>query len=96
MAKIEADFGLRSTWFFRWRTADPEVIRRLRTQGFAVGFHYETLTRRMINRAGTTIDAATLASCRIELDGEIERFIRLFGPIKSVVSPRRHARAGSS
>ena len=47
----------------------------------------------MINRAGTTIDAATLASCRIELDGEIERFIRLFGPIKSWPRPRRrHAR----
>ncbi len=84
MARIEARFNLDSTWYFRWRTADPEVIRQLRAHGFTVGLHYETLTRRLISRADTRIDAALLDSCRTELREEIRGFMRRFGPIRSV------------
>src|SRR5205085_9408181 len=45
MASIELDVGVRSTWYFRWRTAHPVAVGRLRESGFGVGLHYETLSR---------------------------------------------------
>lgn len=84
MAAIERALGTRSTWYFRWRTADPRVIRHLRADGFEVGLHYETLTRRLLERGPRPIDEALLDSCRAELRGEIESFARQFGAIRSI------------
>ena len=50
MAAIERRLGVRSTWYFRWRSADPRVIRRVRRGGSQVGLHYETLTRTLLER----------------------------------------------
>jgi hypothetical protein len=82
MAEIELDAGVRSTWYFRWRTAHPEVVRRLRAQGFGIGLHYETLSRLAL-RGGNGGDSA-LATARRELRREIVAFQALFGPIRSV------------
>ena len=82
MAAIETEVGARSTWYFRWRTAHPEVVRRLRAQGFGVGLHYETLSRLAL-RGGNGGDSA-LATARAELRREIAAFQALFGPIRSV------------
>lgn len=79
MAAIERRAGVRSTWYFRWRTADPAVIARLRADGFQVGFHYETLTRRALAN-GSAPDAET----RDELAREVAAFQRLYGPIRSI------------
>lgn len=57
MAAIETAAGVRSTWYFRWRTADPRVIARLRAGGFEIGLHYETLTRRLLEDEGRCRDA---------------------------------------
>jgi len=81
MAAIEREAGVNSTWYFRWRTADPEVIRRLRAEGFQIGLHYETLTRRALDGipgGGEHEDA------RRELADEIAAFSRLHGPIRSI------------
>src|SRR5580698_2399836 len=48
MAAIEQELGLRSTWYFRWRTAHPEVVCAIRDAGHDVGLHYETLTRELL------------------------------------------------
>ncbi len=86
MLDIEQALGLRSTWYFRWRTADPEVIRRVRARGGEVGLHYETLTRRVIERRIATGSdlRPELELCRAQLKREIEAFAQLFGATRSV------------
>jgi hypothetical protein len=84
MAAIESDLGIRSSWYFRWRTAHPAVVSALREQGFEVGLHYETLTRRALDGAGPMSDQA-MSESRAELREEIAAFERIFGPICSVV-----------
>jgi len=82
MAAIELEVGARSTWYFRWRTAHPEVIGRLRAHGFGVGLHYETLSRLALRGVNGGDSALTVA--RLELRREIAAFHSLFGPIRSV------------
>jgi hypothetical protein len=86
MAAIERDAGVSSTWYFRWRTADARVIGRLREDGFEIGLHYETLTRRLLamGRGVDTVDRHLLDSCREELRLEINAFADRFGPISSL------------
>ncbi|HEY7951636.1 MAG TPA: hypothetical protein VID70_01535 [Solirubrobacteraceae bacterium] len=50
MAAIEREFGVRSTWYFRWRTANARVIEAIAAEGHAVGLHYETLTRELLRQ----------------------------------------------
>ncbi len=86
MAEIESDLGVRSSWYFRWRTAHPDVVGALRDRGFEVGLHYETLTRRAL--AGAAAEQPSdglLADSRSELREEIAAFSRIFGPIRSAI-----------
>jgi hypothetical protein len=84
MAAIEADHGITSTWYFRWRTADAEVIGALREQGHAVGLHYETLTRLIRSRRLSAADApALLDEARVLLRRELSAFEERFGPCRS-------------
>jgi hypothetical protein len=86
MAAIEEELGLRSSWYFRWRTAHPAVVNRLRRSGFEVGLHYETLTRRALERGlEGPADQALIESCRGELRAEISTFARILGPLRSAV-----------
>jgi hypothetical protein len=86
MAAIERRLGLRSTWYFRWRTAEPGVIRALRRDDFAVGLHYETITRTLLERGQTAADVdmdALVAECRELLRRELDAFARRHGPARS-------------
>jgi hypothetical protein len=86
MAEIESDLGVRSSWYFRWRTAHPTVVADLREKGFEIGLHYETLTRRALQGAIADPESEqALSSSRSELRKEIAAFERIFGPIHSVV-----------
>jgi hypothetical protein len=85
MAEIESDLGIRSSWYFRWRTAHPDVVAALREQGFEVGLHYETLTRRALEKGGEPASEEAIAESRAQLREEIAAFERIFGPIRSVV-----------
>ena len=86
MAGIESDLGIRSSWYFRWRTAHPTVVAALKEQGFEVGLHYETLTRRALDRGdGDPEGDQAIAESRAQLREEIAAFERIFGPIHSVV-----------
>lgn len=46
MAKIEADFGIRSTYFFRVtdESFDPKIIQEIAFLGHEIGYHYENLS----------------------------------------------------
>jgi hypothetical protein len=84
MAAIEAELGIRSTWYFRWRTAHPEVIKAIRDGGHEVGLHYETLTRELLRRNLGAADIATLVpEARILLREELAEFAARHGPVRS-------------
>jgi hypothetical protein len=86
MAGIEEELGVRSSWYFRWRTAHPVVIAAVKDRGFDVGLHYETLTRKALERTALGgVDERLLDESRGDLRAEIAAFDRLFGPIRSAV-----------
>jgi hypothetical protein len=88
MSAIERDLGLRSTWYFRWRTADAEVIAEVRRRDGEVGLHYETLSREALETGGPGGErsAGQLAGARRRLREEIATFAELHGPIRSVAA----------
>lgn len=45
MAKIEMEFGLRGTYYFRETTADEFVVRQIAAMGHEIGYHYNDLVR---------------------------------------------------
>lgn len=86
MARVERELGLRSSWYFRWRTADRRVVAALREAGGSVGFHYETLSR-MALEAGARSEAevaALVPAARAGLRDEVAAFAGLHGPIRSI------------
>jgi hypothetical protein len=84
MAAIEQELGLCSTWYFRWRTAHPEVVRAIRDAGHDVGLHYETLTRELLCRELGRDDASALIpEARLLLREELAVFAELHGPARS-------------
>jgi hypothetical protein len=86
MAAIESRLGLRSSWYFRWRTAHPAVVRSLKRDGFQVGLHYETLSRIALERGLHEEPSDELIeSCRQVLRSELAAFERLFGPCRAAV-----------
>lgn len=86
MADIEDDLGLHSTWYFRWRTAHPAVIRALRRGDRAVGLHYESLSREALRRGVRDPDGIErlIEPARDLLKREIRAFVTAHGPIRSV------------
>jgi hypothetical protein len=84
MAAIEAELGIHSTWYFRWRTARTDVIAAIREAGHEVGLHYETLSRELLRRGLTAGDApALIAEARLLLRQELAEFAKLHGPARS-------------
>jgi hypothetical protein len=47
MALIESDFGIRATYYFRYRRGvfQPDVMRQIAGMGHEIGYHYETLDK---------------------------------------------------
>jgi hypothetical protein len=84
MAAIEAEFGIASTWYFRWRTANSQVIGSIKDDGHAVGLHYETLTRLSLERATDPPEMGQLVlEARELLARELALFAELFGANRS-------------
>jgi hypothetical protein len=86
MSDIEVELGVRSTWYFRWRTARPAVIEELRRRGGQVGLHYETLSREALRDPEAVGPGAGLEAPRRRLREEIATFAALHGPIRSVAA----------
>jgi len=86
MASIEKSLGLRSSWYFRWRTAHPAVVNSLKGDGFQVGLHYETMSRIALERGLHEEPSPELIDeCRGVLREELAAFEGLFGPCRSAV-----------
>jgi hypothetical protein len=84
MAAIENELGVHSTWYFRWRTAQPSVIQAIRDRGHEVGLHYETLTRELLRRGLRAADAPALVpEARVLLREELAVFAERYGPVRS-------------
>jgi hypothetical protein len=84
MAAIEARLGIRSTWYFRWRTADPYVVSAIREAGHDVGLHYESLSRELLRSGLTAAQAPTLlVRARALLREELAAFSERHGPVRS-------------
>lgn len=84
MAAVEAEFGVRSSWYFRWRTAHPRVLEEIRRAGHTVGLHYETLTRLTLESPVAVGDSSALiGEARELLIQEFATFRDRFGPIRS-------------
>ncbi|MDY0387133.1 MAG: hypothetical protein RBT65_08410 [Methanolobus sp.] len=47
MAKLEYDYGIKSTYYFRYRndTFKPDIIRKILDMGHEVGYHYEVIDK---------------------------------------------------
>ena len=86
MLRIEQELGVRSTWYFRWRTASAPVMEEVRHAGGHVGLHYETLTRLVRGRglSAGDVDGPLIAEARSLLRREIAAFARAFGPLRTV------------
>jgi hypothetical protein len=86
MAAIENKLGLRSSWYFRWRTAHPAVVESVKRDGFQVGLHYETMSRIALERGLHEEPSDELIEeCRLVLRSELTAFERRFGPCRSAV-----------
>jgi hypothetical protein len=84
MAAIEAELGVRSTWYFRWRTAQPAVVAEIRDAGHEIGLHFETLTRELLRRGLGAGDAeALIPEARLLLREELAAFAERHGPARS-------------
>jgi len=84
MAAVERGLGLRSTWYFRWRTAHPGVVDALAAEGHAIGLHYETLTRAVLRAGGARVTDELVERCRDELRAEVAAFARRHGEARSI------------
>jgi hypothetical protein len=88
IAKIESQYLVKSTFYFRWSTADKKVIDDIVKLNGEIGFHYETLSRyALVNGLDRPerIDDLTMTTCKAKLKKEIELFKNYFGNIKSIV-----------
>jgi hypothetical protein len=86
MARVERGLGLRSSWYFRWRTADARVIGSLLEAGGDVGFHYETLSR-MALESGARSEAevaALIPAAREGLRVEVAAFADRYCSLRSI------------
>ncbi|HET7574572.1 MAG TPA: hypothetical protein VFJ99_05605 [Solirubrobacterales bacterium] len=87
MSDVEVALGLRSTWYLRWRTARTDVVEELRRRGGEIGFHYETVSRAVLEGAPLPDDPdERLRWGREALRDEIASFAARFGPIRSVAA----------
>ena len=84
MARIEEELGVRATWYFRWRTAHPGVVRSIARTGATVGLHYETLSRTARAEGLRTPTDELIARCRETLRREVAAFRDRFGEIRTI------------
>lgn len=94
MLAVERDLGVASTWYFRWASADEDLVRAVADGDGEAGLHYETLARvcreRGVRRR-EDVTAAVRGEALEALRGEIERFRRRFGVGCRTVASHGHA-----
>lgn len=89
MSDAERKLGVRSTFYFRWRTFERGAVSRIAEAGNQVGLHYETLTRHAIERGYDRPEQITtnvVDHCRRVLREEIACFKSLVGSCATVAA----------
>ncbi len=89
MAEEEHARGIKSTYYFRWSTADTRVIKALQAMGFEVGLHYETLAtyaKEYHLKSAQEITPTVKKELRRRLKSEIREFKQRFGEIYTISS----------
>ncbi|ADY56577.1 hypothetical protein Sgly_2288 [Syntrophobotulus glycolicus DSM 8271] len=89
LAEMEHAKGIKSTFYFRWSTADPQVIKAIRDMGDEVGLHYETLATYALEhnlQSAQEITPSVKEQLRERLKSEIAEFKQKFGDISTVSS----------
>lgn len=89
MFLVEKEFGVKSTFYFRWKSANPFVINAIKKSGFEVSLHYETLAT--FCKKKNIVKAEDLAEqdysqCLEILKDEISLFEKRYGRIKTLCS----------
>jgi len=89
MGLIENQLKIKSTYYFRWITADAEPIEYLKKLGHEIGLHYETLATyckiKKINKK-EDVTPEIINVCREILKAEISQFEWKYGDIESICS----------
>jgi hypothetical protein len=89
MFKIESELKMSSTFYFRWKTMNREIMEDIHSRGFEVSLHYETLAtyckKHHIKEAKKITDAI-MKICFDELQDEIKKFRTQFWDIQTIAS----------
>ena len=77
---------MRSTWYFRWRTAQPAVIEELQERGAGRSASTTRRSHEGPARPGGGRPEVGLEAPRRRLREEIETFTAMFGPIRTLAA----------
>jgi hypothetical protein len=89
MFLIEKERKIKSTFYFRWSTADKAIIKKISQAGFEVSLHFETLATYCKQKRIYTADKVTkdvYLKCRALLINEVREFEIEFGKINTLCS----------
>lgn len=84
MSQIESRYNIRTTYYFRWKTANPNIIHQI-AKNFEVGLHYESLATYIAANEIEEITNEVLNKARYLLEQELKLFQALYG-LKSIAS----------
>jgi len=87
--KIENDLGATSTFYFRWLTEKPNIIKKIHNLGFEVSLHFETLAnyaRKNKLFKQEQINDDIIKECRNILSEEILSFEKKYFKISTICS----------
>lgn len=82
MHAIEKELGVTASFYFRWSTADSQIINAITQHGSEASLHYETIATKIkqINlQDRLEITPEFLDECRRQLKLEVDRFRRIYG-----------------
>jgi hypothetical protein len=89
MFLLEKQRRIKSTYYFRWITANSKIIKKIAEEGFEVSLHYETLANQCKKRrifSSSEVTDEIIIDCVEKLKKEIGIFEKRFGKIKTLCS----------
>ena len=89
MYEIEKRLKVRATYYFRHITMKSRLAKRMLSDGFEVGLHYETLAtsiRKSHVERKEQLSSPMINACQVQLSKEIADFRERIGEMKSICS----------